>query len=66
MTAKTYRCAHCDEVFTNPVKLGGHVHAHHPEHRRKVARQARPIIPARGPRPGGSLKSDTDIWPARP
>lgn len=67
MTGRVYPCKHCDETFTNAPKLGGHVHANHPEHRRDPAKHiARPLIQARGPRPGGSLKRETDYYPARP
>lgn len=64
-TMRTYGCAHCDATFSNPVTLGGHVHAQHPEHKRPVS-VARPWIPRRGPRPDGSLKRDTDTWPGKP
>lgn len=62
---RNYGCAHCPETFTNPVVLGGHVHAQHPEHKRAVS-IARPWVPRREPRPGGSLKRDTDLWPGKP
>lgn len=63
METRWYRCAHCPEQFTNPVKLGGHVHAQHPEHRRAAPKwlsvgRERPARP--------SLKRATDIWPGRP
>lgn len=61
---RIYACEHCDETFTKAVKLGGHVHAAHPEHRRVLSVPTR--FPARGPRPGGSLKRAGDTWPGRP
>lgn len=60
---RLYHCGHCAEVFTNPVKLGGHVHAVHPEHRRAAPLWLRTEKAKREQRP--SLKRATDTWPAR-
>lgn len=62
-----YGCAHCPEIFTNPVKLGGHVHAQHPEHRRRITLPRTAFTPLpRRPRTDGGLKRDTDTWPGKP
>ena len=61
----SYGCKHCGERFATSVKLGGHVHAAHPEHRRPVV-VSRRAIPARGPSGRPSLKRDTDTWPGKP
>lgn len=62
-TIPRYACAHCDETFTNPVKLGGHVHANHPGHKRRPPLWMRTERPAR---PARNLKRDTDTWPGKP
>jgi hypothetical protein len=64
--ARTYRCAHCRAPFNNPIDKGLHIRRHHP-----FAPSPTPFAPkrltvrARGPRPGGSLKRETDTHPAR-
>lgn len=65
MTAitKQYQCAHCPDAFGH-VKLGGHVHANHPEHKRRPPKYLRTAAPERPARP--SLKRTTDTWPGRP
>lgn len=62
---KSYPCAHCPETFTNPVQLGGHVHAAHPGHKRPAPKWLRTPAPQRWQR-GESLKRDSDQWPGRP
>jgi hypothetical protein len=62
MKSRIYTCAHCSTEFTNSAKLGGHVHAAHPEHKRAVPKWLSTSRPASG-RP--SIKRATDMWPAR-
>lgn len=69
MTAATrvYSCAHCDVQYTNPVALGGHVHAQHPEHRRPVTvPRGAFTMPSRRVRTVGSFKRASDRWPGKP
>lgn len=65
---KTLPCRYCPDEFPNAYRRTRHLATAHPEHRNKVTRGGmdRLITPARGPRPGGSLKKPTDIYPARP
>lgn len=64
--ARRYQCRHCDYTTDRKETLGGHVHAAHPEHTRKHAGWPDGLLQHRGPRPGGSLKRDTDVAPGRP
>lgn len=61
--AKVYGCKRCPEMFTNPVKLGGHMRSAHPEHQQRPPKWLQTPT-QRASRP--SLKRATDIWPARP
>lgn len=60
------KCRWCTEKHPNPIRLRAHIREEHPEHAGKVDYHSKLITPARGPRPGGSLKREDDAWPARP
>jgi hypothetical protein len=64
MITAAYVCAHCGESFASSSRLGGHVHARHPEHQRALPKFLRTAPIER--RRGSSLKRDTDSWPGKP
>lgn len=62
----TIKCRYCTDTFPNPLRLRVHTREAHPEHANRAAVSSNLITPVRGPRPGGSLKRDTDTWQGRP
>lgn len=62
----TFRCRHCPTTYPNPIRLRAHTRDAHPEHANRPIVSNKLDTPKRGPRTGGTLKRETDVWPGKP